>query len=985
MGLAGTRTSGAIKMGLAGAEAGLITETANAMVRPTGEWTDIPLAGLGGMVFGTTLGAVAGKQIDEFVADETGSLNLDAFFGDPRKKANDSLSEARRDFADSVADGQAGRVDYSAKAALDDEVFTLADDFDTSTMSEGMADLAVRAGEYLQTSGIQKQVDGAFDDTPMGRTAKKFYNFLTKTPVATDWDALMKSNSNLAKIFAYKGFESAAGIARNNRSAAALQNVYTNQIAGQVGVHYPDLITKWASKRTDTPSFLNMNRQSVIDGFNREVFEELQYRYHENVSNPNSDEFVRKMADHIDESSARAVNILKGSPGEMAVKGSENLAAEKGWFRQLWRGDRMLEVIKDLDQQLGKGKGRAAIADTLANSYRKIHGWDKEHALKFANAVLRRGLARERGIDTNLVRMLDSEGSEYMVQFMRDNGFSRELAEGLVDGLKGAKAEQGKQSFLKNRKDVDLREQIAGTNYRLMDLVDTDILGVWSQYSRNAAGAASLARNGIQRADRKRIIDAIMSEEAATGKQTLSREQLEGMFSYFDGGAFAGGLNPWARRALQLTNLSLLNSLGLTQTAEAGVQVAAVGLDAFRRAAPVEVREMLSGKNSELAEELRPWTAAIDGEHNVFMDHLALDDTRADPGAFAEAGQFMDKLLVRGSRVQGYVSGFYKVKQLQQRTAVRSVLYRLADMFRKDATMSTKRLYDMGFTDDAMVTRIGKYFTDGTVKFDEGGDVLRMNFNDWNQEDVLDFALILNRHTDQVVQRAMRGESSVWMHKTEGAVLAHLKSFTILTMQKQLLRNARIMDAEASMAFIYSLGTAGAAYTAQQAIKGNTENLEAEKIAKGAFMLSNMTGWIPQWSDPLMSMLGMDNLRFNHYGAVGVGGDVVGTPPVLPTLNRVAHIPEAAIGLVTGTAKNEDIYALQSTPIIGNLYGFSYMFGAMKDDIRNERAAERRAARKEPEKPQETAPKDDTEVKASDGFFGISQENADALNALVNN
>lgn len=947
VGLAGTRTGAALKMGAAGAEAGLLTETANAFVRPTGDWTNIPTAGLSGFIFGGTIGAAAGKQLDQYKQDESGSLNLDAFFGaDPRKNANTALARAREDFADAVTSGQAGRVDYSAKVAPDDDVFTFADDVDTEAMSEGMAQLSQKAAEFLETRGINKQREAAFSNTVSGQAAKKFYNFIKETPIATDWDDLMNSNSNVAKVFAYKAFESASGIVRNNRSGAAVSTVYQNQIAAPVLVNYPDLVTKWASKRTDTPNFLNTSRQSVIDSFNKEVVEELQYRYHDNVSNPNSDEFVIQMADHIDAASAKAAGILKGSPSEIAVRGAEDLGPERGWFRQLWRGDRMIEVIKNIDKQSGKGAGKAAITDTLTASYRKLHGWDEKYANRVAKAVVRGALARERGIDTNLARMLDSEGAEYMIEFLRDHGFSKKDAERLIEGLKGLKSEQGKVNIVKNRKDIDLREQIPGTNYRLMDLVDTDIVTVWSQYSRRAAGASALARQGIQKSDKKRIIDAILSEEAATGKQTLSREQLEGMFSYFEGGAFAGGVNPWARRALQLTNLSLLNSLGLTQTAEAGVQAAAVGVDAFRRSAPKEVQELLSGKNSALTEELRPWTAVIDGEHRVFMDHLALDDTRVDPGAFAEAGKFMDGLLVRGSRIQGYVSGFYKVKQLQQRTAVRSVLYRLADMYKKDKAMSPARLYDMGFTDKAMVDRIGGYFKNGTVELDDANNVLKMNFDKWDQEDVFDFALILNRHTDQVVQKAMRGESSVWMHKTHGALLAHLKTFTILTMQKQLIRNARIMDTEASMAFIYSLGTAAAAYSAQQALKGNTENLDAEHIAKGAFMLSNMTGWIPQWSDPLMSMLGMDNLRFNHYGAVGVGGDVIGTPPVLPTLNRISHIPEAGIDVLTGQARNEDIYALQATPIIGNLYGFSFMFNEMKDSLNNVRAKEEREQQK---------------------------------------
>lgn len=981
-----SRAAHALTMGVAGAEAGFVTETANVLVRPTGEWTDIPTAALGGMAFGTILGAAAGKSIQAFKDDDRGTMDLNGFFRrDPAENANASISRARAEFQEAVADGSAGRVDYTAEPNISDDVFTF-DEINDSTLTEGMQDISAKSAKFLADAGIDKQVAGAFNtSTPIGKAAQMFYNFIRETPVATDWDALMKSNSNTAKVFAYKSFESAAGIVRNNRSSAMLQEMYTNKIASPVTEAYPELITAWAGSRNTRPGFVNRNRDDVIQEFNREVMTELQSLRHSGKSAPGSDDNVKAMAQAINKASGEAVDIMQDTVGGRGVRGSENLKKEDGWFRQLWRGDKMQSTMNQIDQQLGKGAGKKAVVSTLTDTYMSMHNIARPIAERIANAVVRGALARQRGIDTNLSNMLASEGAEFMEQFLTSNGFSAVDAQKVIDSMRGAVAERGKQSYLKHRTDVDLRAQIVGTNFTLMDLVDTDIVGVWTSYSRGVAGASALARQGIQKADKKRIIDVILSEEAAAGKQTLNREQLEGMFSYFEGGAFAGGLNPWARRALQLTNLGLLNTLGLTQVAETGVQVAAVGVDAFFRAGPKELRDMLSGKNSALSEELRPWTAVIDGEHNVFMDHLALDDMRPDPGAFAEVGQFMDKMLAKGSRIQGYLSGFYKMKQLQQRTAVRGMLYRLADMYRKDSTMSDQRLYDMGFTDPKMVSRIGKYFRDGTVQFDQDGDILRLGFDKWNPEDILDFALILNRHTNQVVQKAMRGESSVWMHKDMGAVLMHLKSFTVLAMQKQLIRNARIMDPEATMGFIYGLGTAAVTYSAQQVIRGRPENLDAEHIAKGAFMLSNMTGWMPMWSDPLMTMLGMDKLKFQHEGAVGAGGGVIGVPPVIPTLNRMAQAPVGFANAFAGHATPDDVYAMQATPIVGNLYGMSYMFNSMRDTIREERraarAAERKATRAEA-KETNPAPKPELSTPNIPGLR-VSDENREALEKLM--
>lgn len=924
------RIANSLRTGAAGLEAGVVTETVGAALAPTGDWTDIPNAALGGMIFGTGLGSLSKGDVTA-------------------RNANKSIATLREDFEDSVANGETGRIDYMTPVPQRDTVFDTSTvgaaqtpgsggrikapdsaDYDPELSQPGVVSMRKQAETFIEDNDIDFDIETAFNDSVLGRAAKKMYTMINKTLLASDSDSLLNSKSPIARALAFKLLENPVGLVRNNKSGAMLNNIYFKQIASPVNTNYGRFFDTWAGSqgRTDPKPLWRANTE-LRNKFDQEVMTELQYRYHDGGNNPNSSPAVREYADMIDQASAQGLKIMQGENGEAAVRGSETLAPEKGWFRQMWRGDKIIKAI----QEAPKGKRKAtkkAIENALVSSYKKVYpGLDPELAKQYARAVIRRALAKERGIDTNLARMLEQEGKDFLEETLIDNGFTQDQAARFIDGLKGVNADKGKESMLKHRKDVDLREPIAGTNLRIMDLVDTDILGVWTAYSRRASGAAAMARHGIQKADKQDIINAILADQVASGGGNVTRQTLESVFSYFEGGAYAGGINPWLRRSLQTTNLSLLNSLGLTQLAETGVQIAAVGMEAFMRTAPREVQDMLSGKNAVVMDELKGWMAFIEGEHNIYMDHMMLDEISTDPGVAAELGNWIDGLLVKGRHLQGYTSGFYKVKQLQQRIAVRSMLHRLSQHFEGSKEMGRKRLQDLGLN-PKVEQRIARYFDSGIIEKSPDGDVVKLNFDKWNPSDVMDFAAALNRHADQVVQRAQRGESSSWMHKDVGALLMHLKSFTMLAMQKQLLRNARIMDAEAAMGFIYSMATAGTIYTAQQAISGREYNLTPEKIAKGAFQLSNMTGWIPQWSDPLASMLGMDDLRFSHYGAQGVGGDVIGTPPVLPTMNRIAHIPEATLGLLTNNYKNEDIQALQATPIIGNAYGFSYMFNAMK-------------------------------------------------------
>jgi hypothetical protein len=158
-----------------------------------------------------------------------------------------------------------------------------------------------------------------------------------------------------------------------------------------------------------------------------------------------------------------------------------------------------------------------------------------------------------------------------------------------------------------------------------------------------------------------------------------------------------------------------------------------------------------------------------------------------------------------------------------------------------------------------------------------------------------------------------------------------MKTFSLLAVEKQVLRNVRLQDGQAMGTFLAGLVTAAAAYTAKQAINGNTQNMTLDKIARGAIGYSNMTGWLPMWVDPVAGMVGLDALKINSYGGSrGQPGDILSTPAALSALNTTAHIPAIAGHAMTGTLSNNDVRALQATPIIGKAYGVTALLNSLK-------------------------------------------------------
>ena len=909
--LAKTRVGSAVALGAEGAAQSAVVEGIGAVSNPSYSPDQIPQAILGGFVLGGGLGALTKADLSAAAAVKDTRRELDdtapeRYMGDnpiDNNLTNTTIAQFSHGTAGAASTGTSPQI--------------------RATVGDAIADQIDEAIRYNTMHGLAWQQNNAFSGKG-GKQAKWMYDAIRKSPLATDADRFWNSNSAIGTMVAHKLLESPAGIWRNNLSGDSIGRQYHTNLMHPVADMYPKAFDAWLKEKNySLPSSLASVRRDIVQEFENELFVERQFRYHDGILDSSSSKAIRDLSDSLDVGFQRGVLIQKGRNGEIPLYGSETLEHVPGWMRQIVDGRKLAKLVSII--------GEDKIVNELADNYSKLQGLSPTHATRFAKAVVSRANSVERGIDTNLLHLLQGEGEEFLREYLGNSmKMTKTDIEDIITGLRGTHAEHGKLSHLKARRDVDMRRIIPGTPYRLLDIYDTDILGLYTQYSRSVAMNSAAARHGIQPTDWHHIKEAVKQEELANGGRTLKDEQLDALEHIFRGRPLAGGLNPWVRRTLALTRLALLNGAGLTQLAETGVTVAAVGWESYVKTAPQVVRDMLSGKSPKAMKELADYSSAIAGEHNIVRYDLMLDEMQTKPGQFPELELLLDKLLIRGQRVQGIISGFFKIQGWQHQMAGRGLLHRLGRLFTDNVSMSAERLADIGM-DKRLEGRVKKYFTDGTVVYGKDGAVEALNLDKWKPGDVTEFMSVFNRFIDQVVQKARHGEDWYWMHQDVGALFMSLKSFPLIAMQKQLLRHARLMDAETTMAFMYSLVTAGAVYTATQGIKGRTDKLDAVDIAKGAFSLNNLTGILPMLTDPIASMLGMDNLRFNQYGTqMGYGGDILSLPAPFQTLNRVAHAPESWMHVLSGDYNNGDINSIQATPLIGNLYGFSYLFNSMK-------------------------------------------------------
>jgi len=301
--------------------------------------------------------------------------------------------------------------------------------------------------------------------------------------------------------------------------------------------------------------------------------------------------------------------------------------------------------------------------------------------------------------------------------------------------------------------------------------------------------------------------------------------------------------------------------------------------------------------------------------------HLNLDDA----AEFAMGNETTKNFLVRGREflnqanyIQGYTSLVNTVRSFQQEVAVLGMMDKISRMI-KDGDMEAFQLggriqRDTGLDVDHF-NRLKQLVDDGTIVFKTEGTILgdvtyvdRLNLHLWPEDLAQDFASALGRSEAQIVQQALAGETSRWMHTVWGASLTHLQTFPLLAIQKQFFRNAMSRDGQTVALALAAYGSAYMALSLRDMLTG-TERDAAER-AKTAFGYSNITGWMPMYSDPVMSVLGFEDLRVNSFGPYARPFSV----PIVDTFNNLYRAPGAAVRAMQGDDDWTDRQAVRSVP-----------------------------------------------------------------------
>lgn len=822
-------------------------------------------------------------------------------------------------------------------------------------------------------------VDGFFDPTPVNAPAgyanapgALMGKIATKLGIGNDFSLWMRSNNPIKQQVAMLTMEDPSGKVRFNQTAAVLKRDYEKQFGKDFSM-FEDHARQHAYQN------LKLNMADVMldpgaswrQDFMRDVQLEIANRRYGRGLTTNKQ--VKDAADAVARFYETDIRIGKGEGTQVPIGGYERLDVDPTYQQQRWSGSQMQRMLDDAYRRGGKRERdqyHTAFERALEADYLKMHPtMAPASRRKMAKAVVDRALTTRKGMGRDLFGLLMGDEADVVKAALRRQGMDDAEIQRVIGSIMGTRENRAQPGQTKARVEVDPGSvfQHSGIEIRMIDLLDNDLQDMMRRRMSRTSGQAALARMGLpSKIEFEKLRAASNAFETARGKPVKAPstatslkdkaldlkssvedaldnvgvgktddDMWDDLYSHFSGQAVSGGISPGLSRIKKVTTLSLMNGVGMSSLAEFGPIAAQMGWKNFWKQMPDTLRAQFGKKGSPLMEEFEHMGVFVP-DHHIHNSRWNFESERDVMSG--DKLRMLDKGLNTALDIQGHLSAGNLVRDLQQRIAMTGTTSKLFKALAKgDQAFSPERLTDMGFDAKTLASWKTKYIDTGIVQMDAEGNLVKTNMDNWDYDDVQYFRNAMARTVDQLVQRAMVGESSAMFHKDGMASLFfQFKSFPLLALEKQYNRNTRIGDPQALFTFMYGLLFAGVAYSARQVVAGRPDNLTPEKIAAGAFNYSNMTGWLPMWADPVGGALGLDSSQSRN----GVGS-VVSIPASFGVMERLAQLP-ASMARVTGRQfgigeyDNNDLRNLMAFPIAGQMFGMQALLNMGRDQGKDE-------------------------------------------------
>lgn len=710
---------------------------------------------------------------------------------------------------------------------------------------------------------------------------------------------LLNSQNPVNRGLALRLMENAQGGGYHGKTAAILSDVNNNLIRSAEKNRYNDGFSLFLKEMNLPPSkYLD---QAVTRDFHNQIYTAIVKGIPEDT--PPS---VKLAAEGLADKFQKALELRK----QAGEAGFEHVQSAKDYIPVIYDGVKVNEAVVKMGS-------KEAVINLLSRGYQT----GKFKLGKKASDALAK-VQYERAIDATLSsrvsfdRVVSQTQQAQLIEDLKKAGVPDSIIDNFIEGTELKEMANSVSNRAKSSMGINTQAEYGGM--KVQDLLNTNVPELAENYGKEAAGGAAMATMGFP--TRQSVLDAIDAAERAgsnmAGSDAKQLKQLKveantlrDVVKLIYGNTIdedpRSGVVRGTRRLREVTGLLRLNQMGFASIPEAARVITKMGLGTVLESIPATkflrsraARKGGTAQGGLLEPELREMEELIGyiGEDNWLtgwnVRHEEFGESADMAGRIA---QVVDNALAIGSRVNTVMSGFKAIQGGIEKITARSINKRLKEHLSGVRKLPQRDLDEVGLN-EATMARLKRHFDDNPAYADYNGKQVRLlNFEAMEPDLRQTVGVAVRRMSGRLIQRNFIGDEGVWMNKWWGKALTQFKSFSIVSIEKQLIHDLRGDKIQAASILAWSTLLGYVAYTTQmqmQALgradrdKFLREKFEPNNIAFGVFnKLPQVAGMslggdalatLGMMPDELMNAPNRMGFRQQNFGDLVAGAGVIG-------------------------------------------------------------------------------------------------------------
>lgn len=654
---------------------------------------------------------------------------------------------------------------------------------------------------------------------------------------------ILNSKNPVFRGLGLRLLENAQGGAYQGKTASILSNVMGNLIRSAERNRYNDGFSQ----------FIKDNNLRAVDFLSPSTTRDFNNQVYTAIAKGIPDDTpagVKLAAEGIADKFKVALDLRK----QAGEKGFDDVQAAKDYMPVIYDGIRVTEAVNKLGGSegviglLSKGyqTGRYKMGKKAADALAKVQ------YVRASDSTLSGRVAFDR--------VVSQQQQAELITDLRKAGLPDHIIDNFIEGNELREMAESVSNRAKASMGINTQAELHGI--RVQDLLNTNVGELAENYGKEAAGGAALARMGFP--TRQAIYDAIDAGERAgrnlvgddakaikqlRAESDMLRDSVRMMYGNTIDADPNSGIVRGTRRVREITGLLRLGQMGFAQLPEVARSITKMGLGTVLSSVPsTRFLRSRAGREGGTAQgnlkepELREMEELIGyiGEDNWLSGwNVRHDEFGESADNLGKLSAVIDNGLAIGSRVNVWLSGFKAIQGGSEKIVARSINKRMKEHLSGGRQLPTRDLEEVGLNADTMA-RLKRHFDDNPAYADYNGEKVRMMNFDAMEPDLREtVGIAVRRMSGRLIQRNFIGDEGVWMNKWWGKALTQFKSFSIVSIEKQLIHDLRGDKIQAAQIFAWSSLLGFAAYGTQMQMQ-SIGRADRDKFLADKFSSHNM-------------------------------------------------------------------------------------------------------------------------------------------------